>query len=103
MRYEQLIAMPFLVLAGAILGSTASSGAATTAAASAAADTVYRNGSVYTVDAHDSMQQALAIRGGRASGARGVHALAARGLVDRTRSLCAADYSPRRPRPEEGD
>ena len=31
----------------------------------AAADTVYRGGRVYTVDAHDSTQQALAIRAGR--------------------------------------
>jgi predicted amidohydrolase YtcJ len=31
----------------------------------AQADTVYRNGFIYTVDAHDSVQQALAIRAGR--------------------------------------
>ena len=31
----------------------------------APADTVYRNGYVYTVDAQDSVQQALAVRGGR--------------------------------------
>jgi predicted amidohydrolase YtcJ len=30
-----------------------------------AADTVYRNGFIYTIDAKDSVQQALAIRGGR--------------------------------------
>jgi predicted amidohydrolase YtcJ len=30
-----------------------------------AADTVYRHGYVYTVDAHDSVQQALAVRAGR--------------------------------------
>jgi hypothetical protein len=70
MRFDQLIAMPLLVLAGAILGPAASFAAAAVVAAalpaaSAAADTVYRNGSVYTVDAHDSVQQALAIRGGR--------------------------------------
>jgi hypothetical protein len=35
------------------------------APASAAADTVYRHGVVYTVDAKDSTQQALAIRSGR--------------------------------------
>jgi predicted amidohydrolase YtcJ len=29
------------------------------------ADTVYRNGYVYTIDAHDSVQQALAVRAGR--------------------------------------
>jgi predicted amidohydrolase YtcJ len=33
--------------------------------AAAAADTVYRHGYVYTVDAHDSVQSALAIRAGR--------------------------------------
>jgi len=35
------------------------------AAAASPADTVYRHGHVYTVDAHDSVQQALAIRAGR--------------------------------------
>jgi predicted amidohydrolase YtcJ len=39
--------------------------AATAAAAPPAADTAYRHGYVYTVDAHDSVQQALAIRAGR--------------------------------------
>jgi predicted amidohydrolase YtcJ len=39
------------------------SGAPSTAAAPA--DTIYRNGYVYTVDAQDSVQQALAVRGGR--------------------------------------
>ncbi|MYM71358.1 amidohydrolase family protein [Duganella sp. FT134W] len=34
-------------------------------AADEPADTVYRNGYVYTVDAKDSVQQALAVRGGR--------------------------------------
>src|SRR5581483_1956583 len=29
------------------------------------AEAVYRNGKVYTVDAHDSVQQAFAVRGGR--------------------------------------
>lgn len=29
------------------------------------ADAVYRYGKVYTVDAHDSVQQAIAVRGGR--------------------------------------
>jgi predicted amidohydrolase YtcJ len=31
----------------------------------APADTIYRNGYVYTVDAKDSVQQALAVRAGR--------------------------------------
>ncbi|NYE63196.1 hypothetical protein FHW58_004424 [Duganella sp. 1224] len=34
-------------------------------AANQPADTIYRNGYVYTVDARDSVQQALAVRGGR--------------------------------------
>ncbi|MET0322516.1 MAG: amidohydrolase [Duganella sp.] len=36
-----------------------------TAHAAPPADTVYRNGYIYTVDARDSVQQALAVRGGR--------------------------------------
>jgi len=47
------------VVCAAALGSPVS------AATQAAADSVYRNGLVYTVDAHDSVQQALAIRDGR--------------------------------------
>ncbi|WGG51065.1 amidohydrolase [Rugamonas sp. DEMB1] len=39
--------------------------AAASAAPAPAADTVYRNGYVYTVDAQDSVRQALAVRGGR--------------------------------------
>ena len=35
------------------------------AAAAPRADVVYRNGYVYTVDPHDSVHQALALRGGR--------------------------------------
>ncbi|MQA23008.1 amidohydrolase [Rugamonas rivuli] len=42
----------------ALTGSTA-------AAAAAPADTIYRNGYIYTVDAKDSVQQALAVRAGR--------------------------------------
>jgi predicted amidohydrolase YtcJ len=45
--------------------ATAAATSAATDAATAAADTVYRHGYVYTVDAHDSVQQALAIRAGR--------------------------------------
>ena len=50
------------------LAASLAAGAATTAAAAVtdgAADTVYRNGVVYTVDANDSVQQALAVRAGR--------------------------------------
>ena len=39
--------------------------AAGVAQAAPPADTIYRNGYVYTVDAHDSIGQALAVRGGR--------------------------------------
>ena len=39
--------------------------AAALASPAAPADTIYRNGYVYTVDAQDSVQQALAVRGGR--------------------------------------
>jgi predicted amidohydrolase YtcJ len=46
-------AMLSLLLAGAVHASPT------------AADTVYRNGYIYTVDAQDSVQQALAVRGGR--------------------------------------
>jgi predicted amidohydrolase YtcJ len=76
-----MISKIMLALGGAILGSVsfgagaaetsaASTGApaaaaAGTAAGAPAADRVYRNGYVYTVDARDSVQQALAIRGGR--------------------------------------
>jgi predicted amidohydrolase YtcJ len=49
-------AMLSLLLAGA---------APATHASPTAADTVYRNGYIYTVDAQDSVQQALAVRGGR--------------------------------------
>jgi predicted amidohydrolase YtcJ len=49
-------AMLSLLLAGA---------APATHASPSAADTVYRNGYIYTVDAQDSVQQALAVRGGR--------------------------------------
>jgi predicted amidohydrolase YtcJ len=67
MRFEgsRPATMPaaLLVFAGAILGASAGCDAA--AATVRPADTVYRNGVVYTVDAHDSVQQALAIRGGR--------------------------------------
>lgn len=47
-----------LVTGGGVPGAAA-------APAEAAADTVYRHGYVYTVDARDSVQTALAIRSGR--------------------------------------
>jgi hypothetical protein len=54
---------PALLAAGMLCAHAA--GMAQAAAAPQAADTVYRHGAVYTVDAHDSVQQALAVRGGR--------------------------------------
>ncbi|MGO9633446.1 MAG: amidohydrolase [Steroidobacteraceae bacterium] len=57
MRYNPLVAGLSLTAAAMVLGQTA--------AGSAPADTAYRNGFVYTVDAQDSVQQALAIRAGR--------------------------------------
>ncbi len=53
--------LPKLAGALAIAMATVTAGAATVAPA----DTIYRNGYVYTVDAADSVQQALAIRAGR--------------------------------------
>jgi predicted amidohydrolase YtcJ len=59
----------WLVFAGAMLASSAGCDAAAAKAAAAPAsrpaDMVYRNGIIYTVDADDSVQQALAIRAGR--------------------------------------
>ena len=58
----------WLVFAGAMLASSAGCDAAAAVAAAPAsrpADVVYRNGIIYTVDAQDSVQQALAIRAGR--------------------------------------
>ncbi|MFA9215968.1 MAG: amidohydrolase [Sphingomonadaceae bacterium] len=50
-------------LSGALAALTATLAAAVPA--TAPADTIYRNGYVYTVDAKDSVQQALAVRAGR--------------------------------------
>jgi hypothetical protein len=62
MRFE-LTVRRALTLAGAgLIGFTA---LITHPARAAPADLVYRNGYVYTVDATDSVQQALAIRKGR--------------------------------------
>jgi predicted amidohydrolase YtcJ len=66
MRSEKLIAGPALAaVLGAYAVLAAAPPAAAAAAAAAAADTVYRHAYVFTVDAHDSVQQALAIRAGR--------------------------------------
>jgi predicted amidohydrolase YtcJ len=50
---------------GAIAAMTCTLAATASAAAEAPADTIFRNGYVYTVDAKDSVQQALAVRAGR--------------------------------------
>lgn len=60
-RLKCPVALPF-ALPFALTCALAS---ATAAAATLPADTVYRNGYIYTVDAKDSVQQALAVRGGR--------------------------------------
>src|ERR1700730_5235058 len=58
-----------LVLAGALLAGSAVCDAAAAVAAAAPASRpaglVYRNGIIYTVDGHDSVVEALAIRDGR--------------------------------------
>ena len=54
------VARRMVVVAMAMAGTLM----ATTLAAAPSADTVYRNGYVYTVDARDSVQQALAMRDG---------------------------------------
>jgi predicted amidohydrolase YtcJ len=58
-------AAALIVTMAALMAAIAAAGAPAAATAPAAADTAYRHGLVYTVDAHDSVQQALAIRAGR--------------------------------------
>jgi predicted amidohydrolase YtcJ len=60
MRFEARLAG----IALALVLRTAAAPAAPAAAGAAPADVVYRHGFVYTVDAQDSVQQALAVRGG---------------------------------------
>src|SRR5271154_1847787 len=62
LRATALISAAILAGGAAPLAYAAPAASAT---AGAAADTVYRHGYVYTVDARDSVQQALAIRAGR--------------------------------------
>jgi predicted amidohydrolase YtcJ len=64
MRYEKSLAVLVATAAGWVCGS-APAVAAAPAPVSAPADAVYRNGFIYTVDAKDSVQQALAVRAGR--------------------------------------
>jgi predicted amidohydrolase YtcJ len=61
MRFKRLPAAA--LIAAAVAGAPVESRGA--AAAAAAADMVYRHGYVYTVDPHDRVQTALAIRAGR--------------------------------------
>jgi hypothetical protein len=68
MRFDDKLGIRRMWLALAVLGAVAAGGVpalGAAARAAAPADTVYRNGFVYTVDARDSVRQALAIRGGR--------------------------------------
>ena len=73
MRFDRslpaLVPAASLVLSGALLASSTGCEAAAAVAAAAPAprpaDLVYRNGIIYTVDARDTVQQALAIRAGR--------------------------------------
>lgn len=60
MRFDLVMSLKMVALSGAAM----SFGAAGSAAATPA-DSVYRNGYVYTVDAKDSVQTAVAIRDGR--------------------------------------
>ena len=53
------------LLCAALVAQSVAAPQAPGAPAAAPADTVYRNGVVYTVDARDSVQQALAVREGR--------------------------------------
>ena len=65
MRYER---RPAAISGLAILAALASAPSIAGVAAEssgAPADAAYRNGIIYTVDAHDSVQQALAVRAGR--------------------------------------
>ena len=64
MQFKRFGILPVLVGCCAALAVHAAEPAAA-AASPAAADTVYRHGRVYTIDAHDGVQQALAIRAGR--------------------------------------
>src|SRR5580658_663325 len=61
MRYKKF----FAFLTAAAAGWIPMQAAVAAAGDGAPADTVYRNGFIYTVDAADSVQQALAVRAGR--------------------------------------
>ena len=63
MLFDSMKSVGSLTIAAVVLSGAAMS--SVLAATEEPADVVYRNGYVYTVDAHDSVQQALAIRDGR--------------------------------------
>jgi hypothetical protein len=68
MRSEVLRAAALVaaaILAGPVAPDAQAAAAALTDAGAGSADRVYRHGYVYTVDARDSVQTALAIRAGR--------------------------------------
>jgi len=75
MRFDPVMSLKGLAMAGVVMGfgamSLVAAEAATSASPAAAAatatpaDSVYRNGYVYTVDAKDSVRTAVAIRDGR--------------------------------------
>jgi hypothetical protein len=67
MRSEVLRAAALVaaaILAGSVAPDAQAAAAALTDAGAGSADRVYRHGYVYTVDARDSVQRALAIRAG---------------------------------------
>jgi len=64
MRPGRRHAVTLICLSGMLL-STASARSVAKAAQPEAADAVYRHGYVYTVDATDSVREAVAVRGGR--------------------------------------
>ena len=63
MRYKRLAALVLGLAAGFAAGAVPTE--TMLASAPTSADSAYRNGFIYTVDAEDSVQQALAIRAGR--------------------------------------
>jgi predicted amidohydrolase YtcJ len=62
MRFELILAAALASIAAQVTTLQTTAGRA---AAAEPADTVYQHGVVYTVDAHDSVQSALAVRAGR--------------------------------------
>jgi predicted amidohydrolase YtcJ len=67
MRFELILAaaLASIAMQAATTQAATTQAAATQAAAAEPADTVYEHGVVYTVDARDSVQSALAVHAGR--------------------------------------